>query len=250
MNDRERKYFFAVFDRLPRGGPGSNATTRRAFRRIAGLPARPKILDVGCGPGMQTLEMARISGGRVTAIDNHQPFLDRLSEEVKRRGLSDCISAVNMDMSKLAFPDRSFDLVWAEGSLYSVGFENALRHVRKVLKKGGFVAASEGVLFKREVPGEVRAFWEKEYPDITDVRGCLQRIERAGFSPVSHFRVPKRDWFTHFYNPMEARLAEVRAEYRVVPEALAVFDNLEREIESYNKFSDYSGYEFFLMRKD
>jgi len=250
MNDREWEYFFAVFDRLPRGGPGSNATTRKAFRRITGLPARPRILDVGCGPGMQTLELARISGGRITAIDIHQPFLDRLAEAASRTGLSGRIKAVNMEMRKLAFPDRIFDLVWAEGSLYSVGFENALRHVRKVLKKGGFVAASEAVLFKKDVPDEVRAFWEKEYPDMTDISGCLQRIERAGFSPVSHFRVPKRDWFTHFYDPMKARLAEVRAEYRAVPEALAVFDKLEREIESYNKFSDYSGYAFFLMRKD
>ncbi|MBM3311418.1 MAG: class I SAM-dependent methyltransferase [Candidatus Aminicenantes bacterium] len=249
MNDRERKYFFAVFDRLPRGGPGSNATTRKAFRRMTGLPARPHILDVGCGPGMQSLELARISGGRVTAIDIHQPFLDRLTEEASRAGLSDRIAAVNMDMSKLAFSGRRFDLVWAEGSLYSVGFENALRHLRGVLKRGGWLAASEAVLFKAEVPKDVRKFWETEYPDIADVRGCLQRIERAGYSSVSRFRVPKKDWFTHFYDPMKVRLDEVRAEYRSVPEALAMFETLESEVESYDKFSDYSGYEFFLMRK-
>jgi SAM-dependent methyltransferase len=199
---------------------------------------------------MQTLELARISGGRVTAIDIHQPFLDRLTADAARRGLSARISAVNMDMSKPAFPDRSFDLVWAEGSLYSVGFENALRHLRMVLKKGGCLAASEAVLFKAEVPKDVREFWETEYPDIADVRGCLQRAERAGYELLSHFRVPKRDWFTHFYDPMKVRLAEVRAEYRDVPEALALFDTLEREIESYNRFSDYSGYEFFVFRRD
>jgi len=36
-------------------------------------------VDIGCGPGMQTLELARISGGRIVAVDNHQPFLDVLS---------------------------------------------------------------------------------------------------------------------------------------------------------------------------
>ena len=81
-------YFYELFESLPRGGPGDNASTRRAWRTMTGVPPAPEILDVGCGPGMQTLELARLSKGRITALDNHQPFLNKLEREADRLGLS------------------------------------------------------------------------------------------------------------------------------------------------------------------
>ncbi len=249
MDDDEWEYFFDVFDHLPRGGPGSNATTGKAFRMIDRMPEHPRVLDVGCGPGMQTLELARLSGGHITAIDLHQPFLDRLTAEAVRLGLRDRVEPLNMDMSRLTFPDNSFDLIWSEGALYSVGFENALRSCHRVLKVGHCLAASEAVLFKGEVPPEVKAFWENEYPDITDIPGCLHRIESAGFEPLSHFRVPKKDWFVHFYDPMKVRLKDVLPKYCLNTKAMTLLGTMEREIELYNRFSDRSGYEFFIMRK-
>lgn len=248
MDDEEWKYFFEVFDHLPRGGPGSNATTRKAYRSLGTLPKGPRILDVGCGPGMQTLELARISGGHITAIDLHQPFLDRLRDASMNVGLEDRIEPVNMDMSKLTFPDGYFDLIWSEGALYSVGFENALRSCQRVLKDGGYLAASEGVLFNKDATPEERTFWS-DYPDVTDIEGCLQRIENAGFEQLSHFRVPKKDWSVHFYTPMKARLKVVRDEFSGNNKAQALFDSIEKEIGTYRKFSDVNGYEFFIMRK-
>ncbi len=55
------------------------------------LPAMqsPRILDVGCGPGMPTMELLRISGGEVTGVNTHQPFLDALTERASREGLAD-----------------------------------------------------------------------------------------------------------------------------------------------------------------
>jgi len=45
------EYFYELFEALPRGGPGDNEFTRRAFNVIPKLPKRPFILDIGCGPG-------------------------------------------------------------------------------------------------------------------------------------------------------------------------------------------------------
>jgi methylase of polypeptide subunit release factors len=67
---------------LPREGPGDDASTECALRLLQHLPPRPRILDIGSGPGAQTLVLARATGGTVTAIDVHQPFLD----ESMRRG--------------------------------------------------------------------------------------------------------------------------------------------------------------------
>ncbi len=55
------QYFIELYCSLPRGGPGDNVSTRRAFEMLEHLPDEPRILDLGCGPGMQTLELARLS---------------------------------------------------------------------------------------------------------------------------------------------------------------------------------------------
>ena len=52
--------------------------TRKAYRMLPPLD-RPSILDMGCGPGVPTLELARLSGGIVTGLDTHQPYLDELN---------------------------------------------------------------------------------------------------------------------------------------------------------------------------
>lgn len=48
-------FFFEIHSNLPREGPGDTESTRRALSMMAGLPERPSILDVGCGPGMQII---------------------------------------------------------------------------------------------------------------------------------------------------------------------------------------------------
>ncbi|MDI9576678.1 MAG: hypothetical protein IAX22_02475 [Candidatus Bathyarchaeota archaeon] len=50
------------------------------------LPANPRVLDIGCGPGMQTIEVAEQSSGLIEALDGRQPFLDQLKLNVKKFG--------------------------------------------------------------------------------------------------------------------------------------------------------------------
>jgi hypothetical protein len=67
-------FFYEIFDpSLPRLGPGSPASTRRAFNKLFpdGAPRPRRILDMGCGNGTQTLELARLTGGHILAVDNH-----------------------------------------------------------------------------------------------------------------------------------------------------------------------------------
>lgn len=68
--------FYEVHSNLPREGPGDNKSTDRAFKALKNLPPKPRILDIGCGPGMQTIELAKLSCGQIEALDSHQPFLE------------------------------------------------------------------------------------------------------------------------------------------------------------------------------
>ena len=61
--------FLTLFDGLTQQGPGSEASTKKALSLLPTLPPNPRILDVGCGPGRQTITLAKETGGKVVAVD-------------------------------------------------------------------------------------------------------------------------------------------------------------------------------------
>ena len=123
--------FFEIHRDLPREAPGSDACTARALSMIPALPDDPRILDIGCGPGAQTLVLARQTGGRVTAIDTHQPFLDDLARRAERAGLTSRVHPQLGDMTALDFEEASFDVIWSEGAIYIMGLREGLTAWRR-----------------------------------------------------------------------------------------------------------------------
>lgn len=243
------EYFYELFSSLPRGGPGDNKSTRKAFGYLKNLPEEPFILDIGCGPGMQTIELARISKGKIIALDNFQPFLDILIQKATEEGFSRRIIPKNQSMFEMDFKDNTFDIIWSEGALYLMGFQNGLKRCNKLLKNKGYLVVSEAVLLLPNIPEPLKKFWNEGYPDIKDVKSNISLIENEGYNLLSHFTLPKYSWIDNFYSPMEKRLAELKKKYRNNKIALQVFEESEKEIQIYNKYSDYFGYEFFIMQK-
>jgi SAM-dependent methyltransferase len=243
------KYFFELYDPLPRGGPGNNALTRKAYELIQDLPARPKILDLGCGPGMQTLELARLSKGEIVALDNHRPFLDKLDREAKRLKLSAYIKILNQDMSTVKFPAESFDLVWAEGALYSMGFENGLKKCREFLKKDGYLAVTELVWLKDD-PSPLAREWCQDYKDIKSIPDNLALFARNDYQMIGHFTLPVSAWLNDYYSPLQKRIDELRPKYKDNETATAVINASQAEIDNFKKCSDEVGYESFVARKN
>ena len=87
--------FWAIHSGLAREGPGDEASLRRALSMMKGLPAAPDILDVGCGPGAQSLALASLTAGTITAVDAHAPFLADLNRAAESRGLDSRYVAKN-----------------------------------------------------------------------------------------------------------------------------------------------------------
>ena len=61
--------------------------TRKAFGLLPVLD-RPRILDIGCGQGSQTIELARLSGGEVIGIDIDETALSRLRKRIEELEVS------------------------------------------------------------------------------------------------------------------------------------------------------------------
>ena len=242
-------YFLQIYGTLPRAGPGSNELTRRAFEMMSDVPESPRILDVGCGPGMQTVELLRITQGSVVALDLIPEMITRVRARAESAGVSDRLETLEQDMKEMEFPESSFDVVWSEGAIYFLGFEAGLRKVKNFVKPGGYVAVSEAVWLKPNPPPEVIEFW-KEYPEIDTVAAKLELIERIGYEIVGHFIFPATTWTEQYYNPMEERIAEKTAEWSGILEAKAILKEARNEISTFRRHSDYFSYAFFVMRKD
>jgi ubiquinone/menaquinone biosynthesis C-methylase UbiE len=239
--------FFEIHKDNPREGPGDNASTRRAFAMLKDLPPQPRILDIGCGPGMQTLELARISDGHIIAVDNHQPFLDILHRRAQEAGLSDRIEVRVQTMFDLEFPSRSFDVIWAEGAIYIIGFKKGLEEWRDYLKPGGFLAVTEVSWLKPEPPPALKNFWDINYPDIKTPEENSRTIRDSGYIETGHFVLPESAWW-EYYNPLLKRISMLRAKYAGNPEVLQELDAEQAEIAMYRKYHDYYGYVFYIMR--
>ena len=243
------EYLYELFESMPRGGPGNSSSTRRAFEMIPELPEGPFILDIGCGQAVQTLELARIAGGRIVALDNHQPFLDELMKRATKEGLNEKIIPTNMSMMDMDFEDGTFDLIWSEGALYTMGFQKGLRKCFELLKNNAYMAVSEMVLFSSESPEPVMEYLKNEYPPITTVQGNLEMIEDEGFLLKGHFPLEHAAWLENFYEPMEKELSRLEKKYQGNNTASGFFDSMRKEIEMYKKYNQFYGYEFFVIKK-
>ncbi len=251
MNERAFQFFLQFHHGLLRKGPGTDAATAEAFRRVEPLlPTCPSILDVGCGGGAQTLVLAGLTPGSLVAVDSYPPFIEELRGRVATRGLAGRVTVRVGDMKALEFPPASFDLVWCEGALFILGFEEGLRTLRPLLRGSGVVVVTEATWLRplHEVPAEVRAFWAEACPAMTDVEGNLALARRAGFAPLAHFTLPEEGWAA-YVDPLERRMDQVLAANPGNPDAEEAARSERREFAMFREHLGWFGYEFFLLQR-
>jgi SAM-dependent methyltransferase len=240
--------FFEIHSDNPREGPGNFESTKRAFESLSNLPDNPLILDIGCGPGKQTLDLLKLSDAKITAVDNHQPYVDFLTNKIFAECLEDQINVYNKDMNDLDYDEHSFDVIWSEGAIYNIGFEKGLKNWQKFLKPGGYIAVTEATWLKENPPNEIFDFWNTEYPAIQEIGANIEIIKSCGYKIINHFKLPESAWW-EYYNPIIKKLIRLKQKYTNDIEALALIDAEEKEIEYYRKYSDYYGYVFYIMQK-
>ncbi len=102
------------------------------------------LLDVGCGPGNITLDLAsRVSPGRVRGLDAAPEVIDVASAERDRRGATG-VEFCQGDVYALDLDDGSFDVVHAHQVLQHLSDPvAALREMRRVVRPDGLVAARD-----------------------------------------------------------------------------------------------------------
>ncbi len=237
MEADELTLMFELFEATPRQGPGSVASTRRALRSLPEGLRVARALDLGCGTGGSTLVLAEETGAQVTAVDIHAPFLDTLRSQAEQRGLGDRITTVVGDMADTGSLDSGYDLLWAEGSAYSIGFEAALRGWRSLLRPGGCLVLTELAWFVPEPSPPARAFFADEYPDMQGEAMRIEQARAAGYEVVDSFRLPPGDWHAYYAGVANA-LTDAIARHG----DRDLYASLRREQQTYETYGDEYGY--------
>ena len=201
--------------------------TVRAFQTLPRIEA-PTILDIGCGSGVPTLELARQCDGEIIGLDIDRFLLDILEKKIQEAGLSDRVRAVECSMFKLDFPDESFDIIWAEGSISVIGFEKGIRDWRQFIKPGGYLVVFD----------ESRGLSEK-----------LRHIASSGYDLINHFEVKGEAFWEDYYIPLQKRINNIRIEYRGDTQAQKAFEKEQSEINMVKRDPSRFNSTFFIMQK-
>lgn len=158
--------------------------TRTAFGMLPPVDY-PSILDIGCGSGVQTIELAKMCNGNITAIDIDVEALDTLRSKVEDQGFSSRISVVELSILDLKSLSESYDIIWAEGSIFVVGFERGLQEWKQLLTNEGFLVVHD---------------------EDTEITKKLELIEKYGYEILGQIDVSHDEWWKRYYEPLESLL--------------------------------------------
>jgi len=201
---------------------------RKAFRMLPKLD-NPRILDVGCGSGVPTMELARLSNGEIIGLDIDQPALDILTRKIKKAGLTDRVQAINRSIFDMEFPEKSFDIIWSEGSIYVVGFEKGLQEWRRFLKLNGYMVVHD---------------------EKGNIDEKLRQTSSCGYELLGHFILNEDIWRDEYFAPLERLVIETRIGYADDPKVLEAVESSQREIDAFKKNPELNNSVFFIMKRN
>ena len=203
------------------------AHTRKAFRMIPSM-RRPSMLDLGCGTGVSSIELALLGGGALTAVDADEASIGRLREKLREHGLEDRITPVQAAVPSSDIPPGPYDIVVAEGLLNIIGFKKGMVEIERYVKHEGFAIIHD------EVPGKE----EK-----------LALFKKHGFHLLFSFVLDEKVWWDDYYVCLEKAIEEfdaARAGGRETPDPFVA----ERsEIDDYRRDPGRFRSVFYIIQK-
>jgi ubiquinone/menaquinone biosynthesis C-methylase UbiE len=164
------------------------------------------ILDIGCGPGIDTVRRARIVGpqGRVIGVDTDPGMVAEADREALRMGVSGWTSHQVASSAALPFPDDSFDSCYSERLFQHLPLalaELTLTEILRVTKRGAWVVVIDTDwatlsidvdLTETELERRLISFHAQRFANPYAGRHLYRMFRQRSFSDISSdlFNIP------------------------------------------------------------
>jgi len=187
-----------------------NKYTQKAFEILPKID-NPHILDIGCGTGVPTIKLAEISKGCITGLDDDETSLKTLLRKIKTRELDKQVKVINESIFTMDFPAESFDIIWAEGSVFVMGFGDSIKKFNHFLKPEGFIVIHD---------------------DNKDKNKKLELVKKYGYRLISEFELSHKVWWEDYYAPLQKLIKEFKNKY---PDDLELNQELDKDQKEINQ---------------
>ncbi len=180
------------------------------FEKFAGK----KILDIGCGGGIDSAEFAR-NGADVVSVDFSLTAVQTTRKLLEEANLP--AKVLNADATALMFEDNTFDCVYSFGVLHHIPrIEKALSEIKRILKPGGRIMVMlyhrDSLLYGFSIV-YLRGILEKQLEQLTYDELLAKYSERKEDNPYTRV-FTKAEGIDLFSNYFRNCTAEVR--YNVI----------------------------------
>jgi ubiquinone/menaquinone biosynthesis C-methylase UbiE len=200
--------------------------TKSAFDMLPKIE-KPYILDIGCGTGQPSLELAKLSNGNIVGIDIDQEALEKFKVKIDKKNFSNRIEIMNKSLYNTSFPDENFDILWEEGVLHLLDIHKSLKECFRILKYDGYLVSFETIKWMHD---------------------SLAIFPKYGFQLIDQFLLPEKYWWTAYYAPLENKIKELHQKYHGSKE-LEKLKRHEREIAMVKKNPKEFDCGFYIMQK-
>jgi SAM-dependent methyltransferase len=156
------------------------------------LPAQASILDIGCGAGLTSVELAR-EGYTIQAVDSVEAMIRRTRQHAEEAGVGERVISSVRSVYELGYPDNTFDLALKIGvAPWLDSVDKALREVVRVLRPGSYLIATADNWWR------LNHWLDPRYlPPLTPLRRRVRDVvERVGL-------IGPRGASTRLYSPGE-----------------------------------------------
>jgi len=180
--------------------PGGKEYTITAGK-LANLNPKSKVLDIACGNGIASINLAAKFGCQATAVDLEQTFIDEGKTMAAKAGVADKVDFVTADFNKLKFKKTSFDMIIAEGGALSyIGRSSGLKRAHSLLKKTGYIEISDLIIKSKHLSRDVEDAFNLGDLDLETEESYRTLLKLNRFEIIFCSYIAQQYWHNYYQN--------------------------------------------------